>query len=248
MSAGFQNLEIPWFWKNPLYYDFQTVFTPFKNLIFAHKSNRRVELDMRSQKEWWVQRDIIPEKGNWRLNDDILLKIHKEFLPNLRQKIKSWHFFREPQLRFRIEFKDKKTRDDGAVELEGFLDSLDIIEDHYLANHDKKVEKLEDGYKGEIKDYKRMWSFQKKLWEWGSKMAIEAIKEFKETGKNDPPREYQLERIFHLLYNQLNAQSNPLSLNEVEMYQRCANNRLLTWAYQNSQKLDEELLKKIKKK
>jgi len=48
-----------------------------------------------------------------------------------------------------------------------------------------------------------MWPYQKKLWEWGSEMTVEAIKEFRETGANDPSREYQLERIFHLLSNQL---------------------------------------------
>lgn len=48
-----------------------------------------------------------------------------------------------------------------------------------------------------------MWPYQKKLWEWGSEMTVDSIKESKETGKNNPSREYQLERIFHLLSNQL---------------------------------------------
>jgi len=48
-----------------------------------------------------------------------------------------------------------------------------------------------------------MWPSQKKIWEWGSEMTVEAIKERKETGTNDPSREYQLERAFHLLSNQL---------------------------------------------
>ncbi len=202
---------------------------------------------MNVKKEVWIQVDIIPKGKNFELNDEILLQIYKEFLSVPNKKISSWHFFREPQLRFRIEFDNKESRKALWDELNKFIDNLTIVESHYLADNKKKVKQLEDCYKGESDSFKRLWLFQKKLWEWGSKMAVESIKEFKETGANNPLREYQLERLFHLLYNQLNADSNRFSLNEVEMYQRCANNRMLVWSYMNSKQLDRDLLKKIKK-
>lgn len=198
---------------------------------------------MNTQNEWWIQKDIIPQGKNWTLNDDILLLLYEKFLSGDRQNIESWHFFREPQLRFRIQLKDIENRNRVASELDSFLDSINLVEKHYFANHERRVENLDEGYNGERETYKRMWPFQKKLWEWGSEMAVEAIKEFKETGTNDPSREFQLERVFHLLCNQL----YPFSLNEVELYQRCANNRILVWASMQSLQLDKKLLEEIKR-
>jgi hypothetical protein len=180
----------------------------------------------RGVNEWWIEIEIIPRDRNWKQNDEILLALHKEILSSERQNIKSWHFFREPTLRFRIELTDKENRDRVAKKLRNLLDSIELVEQHFFANHGQRVENLDEGYKGERETYKRMWPYQKKLWEWGSEMAVEAIKEHRETGTNDPSREFQLERLFHLLFNQL----NPLVLNEVELYQRCATNRILPGA------------------
>jgi hypothetical protein len=153
--------------------------------------------------EWWIEVEITPKGGEQEVNDNILLLLYDEFLSHKRENITSWHFFREPTLRFRIELTDKETRDNVAVELETFLDSIELVEDHYFAKHGQRIGNLDDGYSGEFDQYKRMWPAQKKLWEWGSEMTVEAIKEFKETGTNDPSREYQLKRIFHLLSLQL---------------------------------------------
>lgn len=200
-------------------------------------------LNLSKPQEWWVEVEIVPKENNLQLIDKIIIEIHQNFLASKKQEIKAWHFFREPTLRLRIEVEDKEKRDILAEELKNYLNSLDEIEEHYFANHGKRIDNLDKGYKGERETYKRMWPYQKKLWEIGSEMAIEAIKEFTETGKNDPSREFQLERIFHLLFNQL----NPLSLNEVELYQRCANNRILVWSYIQSKQLHKQLLEKIKK-
>ena len=73
----------------------------------------------------------------------------------------------------------------------------------YFANHSQRVTNLEDGYAGEREDYHGMWPYQKKIWEWGAEMTVAAIKEVKEKGENEPTREYQLTRTYHLLANQL---------------------------------------------
>jgi len=78
-----------------------------------------------------------------------------------------------------------------------------LVENHYFARHGERIASFDEGYSGEHDQYKCMWPYQKKLWEWGSEMTVEAIREFRETGTNDPSRKYQLERIFHLLSNQL---------------------------------------------
>jgi len=155
------------------------------------------------EEEWWIEVEITPKDGKQEVNDEILLLLYDEFLSYRRQNVTSWHFFREPTLRFRIELIDRDNRDSIAIELKSFLDSIDLVENHYFARHGERIENFDEGYSGERDQYKRMWSYQKKLWEWGSEMTVEAIRESRETGTNDPSRKYQLERIFHLLSNQL---------------------------------------------
>jgi len=155
------------------------------------------------EEEWWIEVEITPKDGKQEVNDEILLLLYDEFLSYRRQNVTSWLFFREPTLRFRIELIDRDNRDSIAIELKSFLDSIDLVENHYFARHGERIENFDEGYSGERDQYKRMWPYQKKLWEWGSEMTVEAIREFRETGTNDPSREYQLERIFHLLSNQL---------------------------------------------
>lgn len=170
--------------------------------------------DLLVETEWWIEVEITPRGGKQEVNDDILLLLYDEFLSYKRENITSWHFFREPTLRFRIELINKETRDNVAVELETFLDSIELVEDHYFAKHGQRIENFDDGYSGEFDQYKRMWQSQKKIWEWGSEMTVEAIKERKETGTNDPSREHQLERVFHLLSNQLSPGYEVKRLNE----------------------------------
>ena len=159
------------------------------------------------EREWWIQVEIFPKKGDQQeLNNEILLILYDDFLSHRRQNISSWHFFREPQLRFRIEVLDRETRDNTANDIDNFLSTVDLVATYYFANHEVKVENLDEGYSGEQETYKRMWTYQKKIWEWGSEMTVEALKEFRETGTNDPTREYQLERVFHLLALQLSPE------------------------------------------
>lgn len=62
-----------------------------------------------------------------------------------------------------------------------------------------RITSLNEGYLGEYDQYKRMWPYQKKIWEWGSEMTVEGNKEFSEMENNDPPKQYQLYRLFHIL-------------------------------------------------
>jgi len=198
---------------------------------------------MDSRKEWWIEKEITPKDGKWELNDDILLILHERFIVPERDNTISWHFFREPTLRFRIELATREIRDDIAKRIDDYLNSSELVQEHFFASHGKRVKTLNEGFSGESETYKRMWLYQKMLWFWGSEMAIESIKELRETGKNDPMREFQLERIYHLLTNQL----NPFLLNEVELYQRCANNRLLVWIKMQSLNLNRQLYEAILK-
>ena len=186
---------------------FSVIFVLFQRntLLIRAVSSEKYNFNDRnaSEEEWWIEVEIMPKGDKQETNDDILLLLYDNFLSGERQNIKSWHFFREPTLRFRVELIDKENRDRIATKLNNFLNSIDLVADYYFARHGKRIEKFDEGYSGERDQYKRMWPYQKKLWEWGSEMTVNAIKEFRETGANEPSREYQLERIFHLLSNQL---------------------------------------------
>jgi hypothetical protein len=153
--------------------------------------------------EFWVEMEIITSNYDQNLNDIILIKLYADVIQNERDCIRTWHFFREPALRFRAELHDKENRDRVAELLRNYLSNITEVEDFYIANHGNKVKSLDDGYKGEVETYQRMWSYQKKIWEYGSEMTVEAIKEKSADGYNKPSREYQLTRLYHLLSNQL---------------------------------------------
>ena len=152
--------------------------------------------------EWWIETEIFPKQEISK--NDILLFIYDNFVEDNREFIVSWHFFRENNaLRFRIESKNKLNRDITAQNFARFLDEVDYIENYFFARHGEKITNFDEGYQGERDQYKRMWPYQKKIWEWGAEMTVAAIKEIEETGENEPPREYQLTRIYHLLALQL---------------------------------------------
>lgn len=148
--------------------------------------------------EWWIETEIFPKKES-SLND-LLEFIYDSFIEGNREDILSWHFFREKgALRFRIESSNELKRDIVAQKFVIFLDELNIIDRYFFARHGIEITSFNEGYKGEHDQYKRMWHYQKKIWEWGSEMTVESIKELNKMGKNEPPKQYQLYRLFHLL-------------------------------------------------
>jgi len=155
--------------------------------------------------EWWIEVEISSLNINQNLNDEILVDLYDNIIQKERENILTWHFFREPTLRFRLEVKNQDSRNRIANELDVFLQSLEIVEDHYYAIHGERINTFDEGYAGERDTYQRMWPYQKKIWEWGAEMTVAAIKEIEMTGENEPPREYQLTRIYHLLALQLSS-------------------------------------------
>jgi len=180
-----------------------------------------VNTDSSIEEEWWIEVEITCIDGKQETNDEILLLLYEKFLQDRRDYIESWHFFREPTLRFRIELTDNRNRNTLAAEIKDFLDSVDLVKEHYFARHGQRIENFSQGYAGEQDQYKDMWPYQKKLWEWGSEMTVAAIKEYKKTGANDPSREYQLERIFHLLSNQLSPGYEIRKIDEYSLQWKC---------------------------
>jgi len=159
--------------------------------------------EMPESTEWWIQMEIFSTNNNQEYNDKILVDLYENVIQLERDYILSWHFFREPSLRFRLELINKESRDRIAVDLYNYLSSVSNVDTYFFANHEKRVDNLDEGYQGEYELYQRMWPYQKKIWEWGSEMTVEAIKESQATGENSPSREFQLTRTFHLLCNQL---------------------------------------------
>ena len=68
-----------------------------------------------------------------------------------------------------MELADSENRDEVTTELENFLDSIELVTEYYFARHGEKIVNLDEGYEGEYDQYKRLWPYQKKLWEWITK-------------------------------------------------------------------------------
>jgi hypothetical protein len=176
---------------------------------------------MEATVEFWVEQEILSISGTNEENDTIVEKLFDEFLPTISNVAVSWHFFREPAIRFRVQARSIEERDRISVSLDTFLDSLGIVSHHFPTCHGNAINNLDEGYKGEAQAYKRMWHHQERLWQLGSEMAVEAIREFREKHTNDPSREHQLSRAYHLLCNQM----RPLDMTERQLYIFCARGR-----------------------
>lgn len=116
-----------------------------RTVTIAFASNT-IDQTFIEQRECWIEVEITPKDGKQETNDAILILLYDGFLSPIRQNILSWHFFREPTLRFRIEMSNETYRDSIAAELSNFLDSIDLVEGYYFSKHGVKIENLDQGY------------------------------------------------------------------------------------------------------
>ena len=93
--------------------------------------------------EWWVQVEIQSKNLDQNLNDEILVDLYENIIQKEREHIITWHFFREPTLRFRLEVEDKDSRNRIAEEILTFLQPMETVEEAYYARARRWVYALE---------------------------------------------------------------------------------------------------------
>jgi hypothetical protein len=150
--------------------------------------------------EAWVEVNLVPV----RLMDEALLADHVDALVHeeLREEIRTWFFFWEPELRLRIRWRDPEQ---AAAHRRTLAERLDrwmaegTIEEWYEGAHGSRGER----YVGEAEHYgEEVWQRIQDDWMNGSELALALIK-LDRAGRLARTRDYHWHRHVHLFTNQL---------------------------------------------
>jgi hypothetical protein len=149
--------------------------------------------------EAWTEVNLVPV----RVQDERLLELVDTLVhEQLAEKIVTWFFFWEPELRLRIRWRDVDERAQQAAALGGVLDDWKErrrIKDWFEGAHGAP----DRVYIGEADHYGAdVWQRMQLDWMSGSELALELIR--LDRAKRLPhPREYYWQRHVHLFTNQL---------------------------------------------
>jgi Lantibiotic biosynthesis dehydratase C-term len=176
--------------------------------------------------EYWVEVNL---DAAVTVQDRILLDVLRPYVEGLerRSKLITWHFFREPEIRFRVRLKTAKERKKQVAAVSKMAESLrkkGLVEEWHFGNHGEAGNR----YRGEADRYGRNgWKVAQKYFRDGSETALELLalkRESKlesplwakglgnpwEGGEQNPWREreedplvYNWSRFVHLFTNQL---------------------------------------------
>lgn len=138
--------------------------------------------------------------NDYSRTDEVIAETVKEFVEDFKREgwVKSWHFFREPQIRLRFFGEEKnigeakKLIDDKLKEKEST--NGELYSCHVFGAHGRRDEE----YTGEGDYWLDDWSLVMKLWENTSEFALNIISK-----GADKPLDIHGERHVHLLLNQL---------------------------------------------
>ena len=146
----------------------------------------------------WVEVDIY--LNDYSQSNKVIAETVKELVEDFKNKdwVKSWHFFREPQIRLRFFGEEENVK-----EMKGLINEKlnekestesDLYSQHVFGSHGRENEE----YSGEADFWQDDWSLAMKLWETNSEFAMKLISE-----GATKPLDIHGERHVHLLLNQL---------------------------------------------
>jgi len=205
--------------------------------------------------EHWIE---INMSANLADQDNILLERLRPYVRRLerRKEMVSFHYFREPEIRFRVRLKDKRTKEKqkkAVGALAGRLVKDGIVSEWHFGNHGEPGRE----YVGEDDRYgERGWQIAQKYFQHGSEVALELLASKKqgllesplwakgpgdpwEGGVENPWREreddpllYHWSRYVHLFTNQLGFdidRESALCAKQGERYARISKEFGLRW-------------------
>jgi hypothetical protein len=121
----------------------------------------------------------------------------------------SWHYFREPEIRFRLEVSDDAEAARVAELIRQLVDTRRSdfrLEKLVFGRHGREGEK----YEGEHEVLgKEGFEVHKMIWMWQSELAVLRYRQ-EASGSVEKDREYDVDRLWHLVANQL----GPLAVHE----------------------------------
>ena len=108
-------------------------------------------------------------------------------------KVRAWHFFREPEIRLRVQVDDKV---EVEAILSGYLSSLQergkFVSHFIFGKHGKAGEE----YTGEEVIWGKLWPIAKDMYQYTSELALGLL-------KNEGDTTFFLRRYVHLFFDQL---------------------------------------------
>lgn len=176
--------------------------------------------------EHWVEVNLY---GDERVQDDILLHVLKPHVESLKRKavLVTWHFFREPEIRFRVRLRNRSAKLEETKTLALLADSLrerGVISKWHFGNHGEKGQLFvgeEDRYGRNgwriAQDYfnsgaetalrllalKREGQLENPLWGKGLGNPWEGGNRNPWRGRRANPLDYHWSRYVHLFTNQV---------------------------------------------
>jgi hypothetical protein len=181
--------------------------------------------------EYWIEINLFARK---RLQDEILLDVLKPHVEKLerRKSLVTWHFFREPEIRFRIRLKNEKVKDRELKAVKAIANSLKrrgLVSSWNFGNHGER----EQPYVGEEDRYGRNgWKIAQKYFRCGAETALGLLALKRDSKLENPlwarglgnpweggtknpwrqrqknPLVYHWSRYVHLFTNQLGFETN----------------------------------------
>ena len=134
--------------------------------------------------ERWVEINLFAPPRN---EDQILLEVLWPYVKRLRKRgaLVGWHYFREPEIRFRVRVKSEKERVAQAKAVEKMAEGLKrkgLISRWAFGNHGE-----EGAYVGEVDRYgANGWKIAQKYFEDGSETALELLALKRRSGLESP--------------------------------------------------------------
>lgn len=164
----------------------------------------------------WVEVNIVPssrDQPERLLLDVIDPLIHDK----LSERLETWFYFWEPELRLRIRWQRSTQAEENRDDLIAFLDAAQRegkLASWYEASHGEKGKT----YQGEADFYgEEVWEITSKDWMGGSELALALVKLDSEN-RLTKPRPLHWQRRVHLFSNQLRLDEVPLCLRQARGY------------------------------
>ena len=135
--------------------------------------------------EHWVEINLSAKE---RVQNDILLDLLKPFVETLKKRnvLVNWHFFREPEIRFRVRLRSRKAKDEASARIARLAESMrkrGLISSWHFGNHGEK----DRIYTGEEDRYGHLgWKIAQDYFNYGAEMALQLLS-LKRAGKLENP-------------------------------------------------------------
>lgn len=150
----------------------------------------------------WIEVSIFQKDLRQDILEDIVMVLYNEIIYpyKIEGMIESWHFFREPELRFRIELKSEENKEKAKKDLADNLERIKnkgLITKWYFSRHGREGEE----YNGEEDFYgKVLFKKQKDLWHNFAELFVK-MKTMENLQIMEKSRDFQYKRLRHLLAN-----------------------------------------------